>query len=449
VKLKSFTASKVYGYLAFTIDFHSDLSFLVGVNGSGKTTILRLIQALLTPSLRDLISIPFKRASVTFENQGESFTISSKKSIEKLSLSVTTIDKFLSLPNIGQEELDYMLSREGRNSDFFQEFQLKHSDHEVFKFISQINAPVFLGLERIHKNLSERTGENFFERERMLSSNAKRGLRFRRVIEGSLAAGLMETQALVQDTYKRLRRMEDHHSQRLRETILLSAFKYDYLSFPEGDFESLLPNWTEKQQILQRKEEIELALSKIGLSGDKITTVLNEFFQRLEGLFKSMNDVKKSKGIPVEWILNRAQIDRVSELIQIIDAHKSRVDKLFSPINTFIDCVNSFYADTRKCLTIDTVGQLSILRPDKEPAPIEALSSGERQLVIIFAHLLFNNYGTRSSVFVIDEPELSLHLKWQEIFVEKALEVNPNIQLILATHSPEIIGDYDNKCITV
>lgn len=52
-------------------------------------------------------------------------------------------------------------------------------------------------------------------------------------------------------------------------------------------------------------------------------------------------------------------------------------------------------------------------------------------------------------VFIIDEPELSLHIRWQKIFVDKAMEAQKNNQLILATHSPEIVGEYREKCITV
>lgn len=51
----------------------------------------------------------------------------------------------------------------------------------------------------------------------------------------------------------------------------------------------------------------------------------------------------------------------------------------------------------------------------------------------------------KSGIFVVDEPELSLHLSWQKIFIDKVLEVNKNIQLIFATHAPEIIGTRRNK----
>ena len=43
-------------------------------------------------------------------------------------------------------------------------------------------------------------------------------------------------------------------------------------------------------------------------------------------------------------------------------------------------------------------------------------------------------------IFIVDEPEMSLHLYWQKIFVDKIQEATPNIQLIFATHAPEIIG---------
>ena len=48
-------------------------------------------------------------------------------------------------------------------------------------------------------------------------------------------------------------------------------------------------------------------------------------------------------------------------------------------------------------------------------------------------------------MFIVDEPELSLHLEWQLEFVDTLLELNPDIQLIFATHSPEIIGKRRDK----
>jgi predicted ATP-binding protein involved in virulence len=51
------------------------------------------------------------------------------------------------------------------------------------------------------------------------------------------------------------------------------------------------------------------------------------------------------------------------------------------------------------------------------------------------------------NILLIDEPELSLHLKWQRQFVPAIREASPSTQMILATHSPEIIFDVVEKLI--
>lgn len=450
MKLKRFIGKKVYGYLEFNISFHEDLSILTGVNGSGKTTVLRLIHALLTPSLKDLWTIPFEEVEVDYLDKENDVRIVARKTAKELLLSVSGIDDTFSLPNIDTDELNFILSRADRSEKFFEDIQIQHSGNAVFEYISNINAPAFLGLERTHKNTFDLTVDYYDERERMLvrRSQIDRG---RRIIKGSLAAGLMESQLLIQTAFKRLRDIEDKLSARLRESILLSALKYNDFSIFTEEMTSILPKANERQQIMQRRDEIEKVLSDIGVSGDKVKQELKQYYMKLEALFNSMDEMDNSskEGFPIEWLLNKAQIDRFSELIRIIDENKSKVNKIFSPINKFIDSINSFYADTRKSISIDTVGQLTIIRPDKENAPIEALSSGERQLLIIYAHVLFNEYGNRSNVFIIDEPELSLHLRWQGMFIDKIIEVSPNTQLILATHSPEIMGGYEDKNISV
>ena len=95
---------------------------------------------------------------------------------------------------------------------------------------------------------------------------------------------------------------------------------------------------------------------------------------------------------------------------------------------------------------IDTMGKIFFTtKYSKDKIKVQHLSSGEKRLIVFFANLIFNVRNNLSGIFVIDEPELSLHLSWQKIFVEKVLEVNNNIQLIFATHAPEIIGKNRSK----
>jgi energy-coupling factor transporter ATP-binding protein EcfA2 len=53
MKIKKFNATSVHGYLSIDINFFPDLTFITGVNGSGKTSALRLLMALLVPDIEE------------------------------------------------------------------------------------------------------------------------------------------------------------------------------------------------------------------------------------------------------------------------------------------------------------------------------------------------------------------------------------------------------------
>ena len=55
----------------------------------------------------------------------------------------------------------------------------------------------------------------------------------------------------------------------------------------------------------------------------------------------------------------------------------------------------------------------------------------------------------RNYLFIADEPELSLHVKWQKMILPEMLKINPNAQIIVATHSPEVASNYPDKIINM
>ncbi len=77
----------------------------------------------------------------------------------------------------------------------------------------------------------------------------------------------------------------------------------------------------------------------------------------------------------------------------------------------------------------------------KKEIPLEVLSSGEKNIFVMFYNLIFK--FSNCKIF-IDEPEISLHIEWQERFINdlySICEIN-NIQALVATHSPNIINDH-------
>jgi predicted ATP-dependent endonuclease of OLD family len=67
------------------------------------------------------------------------------------------------------------------------------------------------------------------------------------------------------------------------------------------------------------------------------------------------------------------------------------------------------------------------------------LSSGEKQILAILLMVLVEDQ--QSYVLFMDEPEASLHVDWQKQMIDLILELNPNVQIILTTHSPAVIMD--------
>ena len=65
------------------------------------------------------------------------------------------------------------------------------------------------------------------------------------------------------------------------------------------------------------------------------------------------------------------------------------------------------------------------------------LSSGEKQMLVILLTVLVEDH--QPYVLFMDEPEVSLHIEWQKRLIELIVELNPNVQIILTTHSPAVI----------
>ena len=72
---------------------------------------------------------------------------------------------------------------------------------------------------------------------------------------------------------------------------------------------------------------------------------------------------------------------------------------------------------------------------------LEDLSSGEQHELVVLYNLLF--VVSPNTLILIDEPEISLHVEWQEIFIRDLVEIAKlsKIDVLLATHSPSIIHD--------
>lgn len=143
------------------------------------------------------------------------------------------------------------------------------------------------------------------------------------------------------------------------------------------------------------------------------------------------------------YLLQRRYLDyqvnvgnRMIELLGSDDPEvRARAPQLSLPKRHFQDMVDELFGYTRK--TIDRKSNDIAFYQDGERLLPYKLSSGEKQMLIILLTVLVRE-GTHSVLF-IDEPEASLHIDWQQKLIGMLRRLNPDMQLILSTHSPAVI----------
>ena len=119
-----------------------------------------------------------------------------------------------------------------------------------------------------------------------------------------------------------------------------------------------------------------------------------------------------------------------------------KAQQLSEPKKKFQDLIDHLFSDTGKKI-IRTENEIRFTQIGETLHPYQ-LSSGEKQMLVILLTVLIED--NLPYVLFMDEPEVSLHIEWQKRLIDLILDLNPNVQIILTTHSPAVImnGWMDN-----
>lgn len=199
-----------------------------------------------------------------------------------------------------------------------------------------------------------------------------------------------------------------------------------------------IPTDEDKEQIIRAFEAAGLLDSQMGRRIDEHFEVSNEAISRL----KKITDIRKE----VDWqdFLVIPLITRTKSIVDSARSLEQERESLFAPILSYEAVVNSFFSD--KQTHVSDSGKLKIYSKIlKHEINHRVLSSGEKQILILLTQALLKE--DRPVVYVADEPELSLHVVWQEKLLKSLLKLGNQIQIIVATHSPDIVGPFHNNVI--
>ena len=133
------------------------------------------------------------------------------------------------------------------------------------------------------------------------------------------------------------------------------------------------------------------------------------------------------------------QVNMGNKIIQVLQSGAPdaavQAQDISAPKKRFQDIIDELFADTGKKI-VRTENEIRFSQIGETLVPYQ-LSSGEKQMLVIMLTVLVQD--GQNYVLFMDEPEVSLHIEWQKQLIDLVLELNPNVQIILTTHSPAVV----------
>lgn len=454
MKLQKLEIKKLYGFMDKSITFNEQLNLLVGINGSGKTSILNVISWIMQPAFNELCTTEFEKISLTFYYENNKHIITCKQTDEKLEINVSIGKKRLYPLTITLRLPTSYYSKNPNMKEIFyptyEKLQPQQNELDTWTYFLQLPNPIIIAIDRKFEQKSDKPNESKFK--------GKPGT--------NQSSSLEAVKIYSNEAYTSYNKKIIDLNKILRDKILLSSFESSIIDAREynthgyklsvDDVNKLEVNITKflKDDLNEMTEVLQSAVKKYASDMRKI---VNDYLtMRYKESSNHDEDDKitssSSRLVATNYFLNSNQFIRVQKLLIAFSKYERDSSEAFKTIDNYLKSINHFFKDSNKELFFKKEnGQLYFHLKDinnivfKSEQTIDSLSSGEKQILILFTYLAFGN--TNGKIFIIDEPEISLHPKWQDDFLQQLNNVTPQeTQLIIATHSPSIVGELEENC---
>ncbi|MBQ3494437.1 MAG: AAA family ATPase, partial [Clostridia bacterium] len=204
-------------------------------------------------------------------------------------------------------------------------------------------------------------------------------------------------------------------------------------------------------------QEMERVMSKHSiLSNELDSTYIKRLFETngkmsSEDFDKKLISLKERQALLNKYelasiIRNTSNLKYVNEfekdLYRFFDDNQKKYD-IFEPLIQKITLYEQIINNklTFKKLKISRSNGIQVVSDDNKDLELSKLSSGEQEILVLYYKLIFES---DVDLLMIDEPEISLHIAWQKNILKDLKEIvklNNKLNIIIATHSPQIISD--------
>ena len=416
-KIKEVEIKNFWHRLNAKCSFNNDVNIIIGRNGTGKTTFMNILHAALAVDIDEMINNDFNEISIKLSFDGKSKTIKVKK--------IASDHPIFQIVEYQVSRKKYTIraipSDDRRISPQYRRRAIEESA-ELRELLNKIVSLSSLSVYRL------RNGEDFEIKDRS-------GKRILSPVDFRLSQLKSE---LTQYQFE-LSMGARSVSANLQKDVLASIlFTED--SLPEFK----IPNSFDRDK---EQSKLVSAYSRLGVLDATIRKKISFHIATVDEAVKAIqiNNNKKNQSVTYLETINFAAIEAFLRTQQITDFSlkaEAEINKINSPINLFITILKEFIPD--KVFSLRS-GDLSVSSLDGEEIPVDKLSSGEKQLLILMIEALLQK--CKPYVYLADEPEISLHIEWQRKILPAVKRLNPFAQIIAATHSPEVASKYKDMLI--
>lgn len=402
------------------------ITIIHGPNGYGKTTILRLVDAVFSQKRSLLKNIPFDKLHISLQND-----------------SVLSIVKGIKDKKI---TIEYKLKVAGGRKEKIFTDQYP-SPHEIHRFPLSIIEDVIPELNRIGpkswRNLRTHKLLDFDDVLFQYRDDLPFQSRYRRKETPKWLDDFLDSVSMLFIEAQRLLRIPDNSTySELKRHQIWSATVEAYAKDLANAIKSKLTESAVLSQSLDRTFPQRLVDTK---SVDQLSE--KELLEKMEGIEfhrstlidAGLLDTQIEPAFKDTSKLSNPNRRVLSVWVKDIEKKLSIFSELATKIDLFSEIINKHFEF--KKMEIDKEAGFVFRTPEGSLIPPILLSSGEQHELVLAYELLFK--VDEDSLVLIDEPELSLHVAWQMRFLkdlQAIVELSP-FDALIATHSPQIINE--------